>query len=76
MNEPEFLTTAELQTLLSMLPQRERVMVLLDATTGLRRGELIGLRWQDIDFDNNIANISAVPGRPDRGNTHQLRPRQ
>ncbi len=40
------------------LPHRERVMVLLDATTGLRRGELMVLRWQDLDFENNIANIT------------------
>jgi integrase len=61
--------TAELQALLIRIPQRERVMVLLDATTGLRRGELMALRWQDLDFENNIANITRsiyrnVVGKP------------
>ncbi len=25
--------------------------------TGMRRGELLGLRWQDIDFENNIIYV-------------------
>jgi len=25
--------------------------------TGMRRGELLGLQWADIDFDNQIINI-------------------
>jgi len=33
-------------------------MVLLAATTGLRRGELIALRWRDLDFDAGLANIT------------------
>lgn len=69
LKDPEFLTPAELQALLIRIPQRERVMVLLDATTGLRRGELMALRWQDLDFENNIASITRsiyrnVVGKP------------
>ncbi len=58
LRDPEFLTPEELQTLLKNLPQRERTMVLLDAATGIRRGELFELRWQDVDFDAGIANIT------------------
>ncbi|HWR45288.1 tyrosine-type recombinase/integrase [Sporomusa sp.] len=31
--------------------------ILLDISTGLRRGELLALQWQDIDFSTGIANI-------------------
>jgi integrase len=33
---------------------------LLAATTGMRRGELLGLRWEDIDLDNGVVRIARV----------------
>jgi hypothetical protein len=38
-------------------------MALLDASTGLRASELIGLRWNDIDFDTCRAECHQVKGR-------------
>lgn len=32
-------------------------MMLLMATTGIRRGECLGLQWQDFDFQNNTLSI-------------------
>jgi integrase len=50
---PKLLTVAELSLLLFKgLRLRERVTVFLDFGTGLRRGELADLKWQDIDFEN------------------------
>jgi integrase len=51
---PKLLTVAELSSLLfKSLGLRERVMVFLDFGTGLRRGELAGLTWADVDFQKS-----------------------
>lgn len=42
----------KLQALLAELAVRERTLVLLDAATGLRVGELLALRWDNVDFAN------------------------
>lgn len=47
---PVILTVEELRRLFAALNQRELVLILVDAFTGLRMGELIGLKWEDIDF--------------------------
>ncbi|MGA8164713.1 MAG: site-specific integrase [Waddliaceae bacterium] len=42
-------------------------MVLLDLTTGMRKGEVLALEWTDIDFDYNFALIrDSKNGRPRR----------
>lgn len=38
----------------SRLPELE-VIVLLALTTGMRRGEIMGLRWRDLDLDRKLA---------------------
>ena len=34
-----------------------RVIILLTIFTGLRRGEVLGLEWQDIDFKNSSVTV-------------------
>jgi integrase len=44
--------------LLQELSLRERTLVALDGITGLRRGELIGLKWCDVDFEQLQINVT------------------
>lgn len=67
--DPEHLTPHEFQALLAELAPRERMMVLLDACTGLRRGELIALRWRDLDLESGIAFITKSVWRNVEGKT-------
>ncbi len=65
LHDPDILTPVEFKRLVDELPLRERVMVQMAGTTGLRRSELIALTWQDVDFNSlQIAvNKSCVHGR-------------
>jgi integrase len=59
---PDLLEVEEFQHLQADLKVRERILVWLDMTSGLRRGELAGLRWQDIQFQElaSMAQRSVV----------------
>jgi integrase len=53
--ELRFLTIEEVEAVLRAMPDDplgrvEQVLVLAAAMTGLRRGELLGLRWKDVDW--------------------------
>jgi integrase len=54
---PSVLTPAEIKSLLTGLALRERVLVLLAASTGLRQSELFGVKWSDIDFAQHTMNV-------------------
>src|SRR5207248_1379864 len=55
---PLVLEVGQFQQLFAALQQRERTMVLLDCGSGLRRGELIGLKWNDIDLAKKQMNVT------------------
>jgi integrase len=56
-SEPDVLTATEIRALLEELPELVRTVTLLAAVTGLRRGELFGLKWEDIDFERKAIRI-------------------
>jgi integrase len=47
---PDILEVSELRAIVAELQLRERVLVFLDMASGLRRGELAGVKWHDFDF--------------------------
>jgi integrase len=55
---PSVLTPAEIKVLLGGLRLRERTLVLLAASTGLRQSELFGVKWGDIDFAQYTMSVT------------------
>src|ERR1700694_3497242 len=55
---PDILEIQEVQLLLAALGIRERAMVFLAMPSGLRRGELAGLKWEDFDFKNLHVSVT------------------
>jgi len=58
--EAAFLDDKDVRRLLTLLrnePIKWRIMVILDVLSGLRRGELLGLRWCDVDFNNEVITV-------------------
>jgi integrase len=65
LREPDVLTPAEFQALVLELELREKVMVMLAGSTGLRRSEMFALKWSDVNFDTMEVAVtkSCVRGR-------------
>ena len=57
-NTPVVLTIEQIQCFLSHLEDPCRTAVLLDAASGLRVGELLGLKWEDVHFETLEVNIT------------------
>jgi integrase len=67
-HEIEILTPAEIQTVLDKL--RGRPLYTIAAVllaTGLRRGELLALRWQDVDLDGAALRVERALEQTKRG---------
>lgn len=63
------LTDAEISKLLASCRQSKSpylyCIVLMSLTTGARQGEILGLEWRDVDFDNKLAHLKETKnGRP------------
>ena len=55
---PNVLTPDEIKTLVNGLELREKTLVLLAASTGLRQSELFGLKWGDINFEDQSIYVT------------------
>ncbi len=68
-NAPDILTPVEIRGILGELAEPARTVTMLAAITGMRRGELFGLKWEDLDFDRRAIRIvrslvDQVEGKP------------
>lgn len=55
---PVVLMPTEIKALVDNLSLRERTLVLLAVSTGLRQSELFGLKWGDIDFAQGNMSVT------------------
>ena len=58
--EAAYLDEPDARRMLALLadePIKWRALITFDLLSGLRRGELLGLQWGDIDFDNHLVHI-------------------
>ena len=55
---PVVLLPAEIKALVNCLGLRERTLVLIAASTGLRQSEIFGLKWGDIDFAERAMSVT------------------
>lgn len=61
----EALTQDEIKDIIRQLPRLKRndlLMLALMIFTGERRGEVLGLRWEDIDFENHLVYVKRAVG--------------
>jgi integrase len=58
LREPDVLSPEEFRLILPHLPLRERAMVMLAGSTGLRRSEMFALRWSNIDPINMQVSVT------------------
>lgn len=54
---PNILTPEEIRAIVGELSEPARTVTLLAAITGMRRGELFGLKWEDLDFERRTIRI-------------------
>lgn len=69
--EKEIYSQEEMAQFLNLMadePIKYKAFFYLIAYTGFRRGEMMGLEWQDVDFENNIISVRRTSNyTPKRG---------
>lgn len=54
----DYWTKEEVKQFFNKLDHRYRMLFILAIYTGMRRGEILGLRWKDVDFERKQLRIS------------------
>ncbi len=80
-NEIRFLTPEEVEAVIQAVPDdvlgpTERVLYLTAAMTGLRQGELVALRWRDVDWPAGVIRVSFSYSRGQLGRPKSRRSRR
>lgn len=57
---PSVLTPLEIKALINNLGSRDRTLILVVASTGLRQSELFGLKWGDINCDQGTMSVTRL----------------
>lgn len=52
------MSVREEQLLMAYAPVHLRRIILCALDTGMRRGEILGQRWEDVDFDNRLLHVT------------------
>jgi integrase len=59
--EPQTLSSEQAKTLIDSVSEpRWKTIYVIAILLGLRKSEILGLRWQDIDFNNNAISINNI----------------
>lgn len=59
----------------ALVGHKHRLALTLGIVLGLRRGEICGLRWEDVDFDTNVIHIRRQLVRLDSGQIIECSPK-
>ena len=61
-----YLETDEEKKLIDKCPEPLKTIVIIALNTGMRRGEILNLKWQDIDFKERIITLTDTKNREKR----------